>query len=157
MNNILLGAVAGAAGTIALDITTYGDMAVRGRASSNTPAEVVRRMADKAGIAPLNKPDEESDDRTKVRRSALGALSGYMIGITIGSVYGAARPLVAKLPLGAKALIVGGLAMAASDVPATILEATDPKTWGVSGWLSDIVPHAVYGLVTSGVFDALAV
>ena len=38
--------------------------------------------------------------------------------------------------------------MAGSDVPAVATGATDPKTWGTSGWLADIVPHAIYGLLT---------
>jgi hypothetical protein len=155
MNSVLLGAVAGAAGTMALDVTTYSDMAMRGRGSSNTPAEVVRRMADKAGMEPLNKPDAEADEQTKNRRSALGALSGYLIGLTIGATYGAANGLFSKVPVGAKALVLGGLAMAASDVPATMLDATDPKQWGTGGWMSDIVPHVIYGLVTVAVFDAI--
>ena len=155
MNSVVLGAVAGAAGTMALDMATYGDMAVRGRGSSNTPAEMIRRMADKAGIEPLNKPDEEADDRTKNRRSGLGALSGYAIGLTIGAAYGAARPVFSQVSLPAKALILGGLAMAASDVPAAMLQATDPKQWGAGGWLADIVPHVMYGLVTAAVFDTI--
>jgi|GEM_PF-6643874 len=48
------------------------------------------------------------------------------------------------------------LTMAASDVPAAKLGATDPKTWGVPEWLSDIIPHVVYGLVTASVCDAIA-
>jgi len=31
--------------------------------------------------------------------------------------------------------------------------ATDPKAWGTSGWLADIVPHAIYGLVTSAAYE----
>lgn len=155
MNNVLLGAVAGAAGTLALDAASYGDMAVRGRGSSNLPGEVVRRIADRAGFDPLSKPDDEADDKTKNRRSGLGALSGYLVGLTIGALYGAARPLAKRAPLGPKALLLAALAMAASDVPAAKLEATDPKTWGAAGWLADIVPHVIYGLVTVAVFDAV--
>lgn len=156
MNGVLLGAVAGAAGTMALDMATYADMAARGRASSTTPSEVIRRIADRAGIASLSKPDDEADERTQHRRSGLGALSGYAIGLSIGAAYGAARPLLARAPAAAKALALGALAMAASDVPAAKLHATDPKTWGTGGWLADIVPHLAYGLVTVAVFDAIS-
>lgn len=156
MNSVPLGAIAGAVGTTALDITTYLDMALRGRSPSNTPAEVVRRIADKAGIDPLNKPDEEAGDQSKNRRSALGALSGYLIGLTIGAGYGAGRPLFNRLPIGAKSIMLGGAAMAASAVPATTLGATDPKEWGTTGWLADIVPHLIYGVITATVFDAIA-
>jgi hypothetical protein len=32
--------------------------------------------------------------------------------------------------------------------------ATDPKTWGTSGWLADIVPHAtIYGLITVAAYE----
>jgi hypothetical protein len=155
MQNVVLGAIAGAAGTIALDVTTYSDMALRGRSSSNVPAEVIRRAADKAGIEPLNKPDELSDEQTKNRRSALGSLAGYTFGVSVGVLYSTAQPLFSKLPIGARAVILGGLVMAAMDVPATALRATDPKKWGLSAWMSDIVPHVMYGLVTASVCDAI--
>lgn len=152
---IILGAASGAAGTTALDMTTYGDMALRGRSSSNMPAEVVRRIAEKAGLEPLDKPDDQTDDRTKNRRSALGALSGYVYGVTVGIIYSTAQPLFRKLPIPARALILGGLVMAATDVPATLLRATDPKKWGAGGWVSDIVPHFMYGLVTVSICDMI--
>ncbi|MGZ3496146.1 MAG: hypothetical protein ACXWNK_04255 [Vulcanimicrobiaceae bacterium] len=156
MNNVVLGAVAGAAGTMALDIVSYLDIVVRGRGSSNLPAELIRRLAEIARIEPLSKPDEEADAATKNRRAALGALAGYAVGTSVGVAYGVAHPLFAKLPSAVKALLVGGLAMAASDVPLTVLELTNPRQWGTAGWLSDIVPHFAYGCVTVTVFDSLA-
>ena len=155
MKRLLYGAVAGAAGTMALDIVTYGDMLLRGRAPSDMPAEVIRRAAAKAGISPLDAPSDEIDAANKNRRSALGALSGYAVGITIGALYGVASPALRTVPIPMKGSVLGAMAMAASDVPATLLEATNPKEWGASGWIADIVPHAVYGLVTAAVMDAL--
>jgi hypothetical protein len=46
--------------------------------------------------------------------------------------------------------------MAASDVPMVALKVSNPKTWGVSGWLSDLVPHLIYGLVTVATVEALS-
>jgi hypothetical protein len=90
MRGLILGAIAGAAGTMALDIAGYADMAVRGRGSSGMPAEVIRRLAGKVGIASLGVPSDDADSATKNRRSALGALAGYKIGIMLGAIYGAA-------------------------------------------------------------------
>jgi hypothetical protein len=42
--------------------------------------------------------------------------------------------------------------MSGTDIPATVLGATDPKKWGASGWIADIVPHLSYGLVATCVF-----
>ncbi|MDQ2864974.1 MAG: hypothetical protein M3R51_01985 [Candidatus Eremiobacteraeota bacterium] len=156
MNALLCGAIAGAAGTLALDVSTYSDMALRGRQSSNMPAEVVRRMAERAGIESLARPDERSDNETKARRSALGALCGYAVGLGIGTVYGALRPRLKGIPGPLMGLVLGAAAMAASDVPAAKLGATDLSQWGVSGWLSDAIPHAIFGLVTAGVADAVS-
>jgi hypothetical protein len=44
--------------------------------------------------------------------------------------------------------------MAASDLPATALGLTDPRSWGAAGWMSDLLPHLAYGIVT--VYEALA-
>ncbi|HEY8314453.1 MAG TPA: hypothetical protein VIG51_09805 [Candidatus Baltobacteraceae bacterium] len=155
MRNVIVGAVAGAAGTMVLDMASYGDMAVRGRQSSNLPAEVIRRVAERAGVEPLGKPDDQVDDATKNRRSALGALSGYGVGLTVGALYGIVRPAMRGVPMLFAAVVLGGLVMAASDVPAAKLEATDPTTWSTDSWISDIVPHALYGLTTAFVFDVL--
>ena len=156
MRGVLLGAVAGAAGTMALDMVSYGDMALRGRQSSDMPAEVVRRLAEKAGNAALSVPSEEASDTTKNRRTALGSLSGYAIGISIGAAYGAL-----SLAAGSKRLFLlrtlalGAIAMAASDVPASLLGATNVKEWSVSSWASDIIPHVAYGLATAAVVAAI--
>jgi hypothetical protein len=157
MRGLILGAVAGAAGTMALDMVSYADMAVRGRGSSDLPAEVVRRLALRAGAAALSIPSDDADEATKNRRSALGALSGYTIGIALGAAYGLlSYRTPARRGFLVRAFVLGALAMAASDVPSAALGATDPRTWEASGWISDIVPHAAYGLVTAAAFEAMA-
>ena len=89
MNRVLRGAIAGAAGTIALDLTTYGDMLVRGRGASSVPARMAGVMADQIGIAPLATGTE--GDLAVNRREAAGALLGYTTGVGIGLVYGLLR------------------------------------------------------------------
>jgi hypothetical protein len=46
-------------------------------------------------------------------------------------------------------------AMAESDVPLVLLKASDPKTWGVSGWFSDLLPHLIYGFVMVATYEAV--
>jgi hypothetical protein len=157
MRGLILGAIAGAAGTMALDIASYADMALRGRGASDLPAEVIRRLAAKAGIAALSVPSDDADDATKSRRTALGALGGYKVGILLGALYGlASYPASKDRGIVMRSLVLCALAMAASDVPATMLEATNPAEWGASGWIGDIVPHAAYGLVTAAAFEFIA-
>jgi hypothetical protein len=156
MRGLMLGAIAGAAGTMALDVVSYGDMALRGRASSDMPAEVIRRLAARAGITALSIPSEEADDATKNRRSALGAISGYTIGMLIGALYGAVAYRHPERDLVLRAVLLGGLAMAASDVPAVLLGATDLAEWTPGSWVSDIVPHLAFGIVTAGAFATMA-
>jgi hypothetical protein len=38
--------------------------------------------------------------------------------------------------------------MAGNDAPAIAMRATDPTEWGVTGWISDITPHMIYGVAT---------
>lgn len=37
----------------------------------------------------------------------------------------------------------------------TLLGVTDPRTWSVIDWVSDLVPHAAYGAVTAAVLREL--
>ena len=151
-NNLLRGAIAGAAGTIALDVTTYGDMLLRGRSASNVPAKVAETMAAKVG---LDLGAGGTPEQAESRKSAVGALLGYATGVGLGVLHGALRPHLAVVPRPAAGVILGLGAMAASDVPIAATGASDPRTWGVSGWLSDLIPHLVYGFVTVAVYEAV--
>ncbi len=142
---MIQGAIAGAVGTMALDVTSYADMALRARSSSSLPAEVVKRMSARVGI-PI-----ENDNRA----SALGALTGYTVGVGVGVLYGALRTWVPRAPLTLTAIALGAAAMAASDVPAARSGATDVRKWGFTGWASGLIPHVAYGFVTAAVFDAI--
>jgi hypothetical protein len=147
---LLAGVAAGAIGTIALDLTTYLDMLVRARGSSDLPATVAGTLAERAGV------DLGSGEAAGNRKTALGALFGYGIGAGVGTVYGLLRPAFPSVPAATAGIGLGLAAMAASDVPPTALGITDPRAWGVSGWASDVVPHVIYGLVTAMAFDAIA-
>lgn len=153
MNSVLRGAIAGAAGTIALDLTTYGDMLVRGRGASSVPARMAGVLAEQLGIAPLAPAvkDEVADNR----REAAGALLGYTTGVGIGVLYGLIRGGRDRGAAPLTGAVVGLSAMAASDVPIALTGVSDPATWSATDWLSDIIPHLVYGVVTVAVYDAL--
>jgi len=152
-NRIVRGAIAGAAGTVALDAATYADMALRGRSSSDTPASLVGVLADRLGITPLG--TEAKDDAASNRRSGLGVLLGYATGVGVGIVYGALRGRRRDGSVLAGA-VVGLAAMTASDVPIALSGVSDPRAWGLSGWASDAIPHLVYGLVTVATYEAVA-
>jgi hypothetical protein len=147
------GLVAGAAGTAALNLTTYADMLIRGRPASSVPEKVAGRLAEDAGIEPIaaHKQDEASGNR----RSAAGALMGYVVGMGAGVDYAFLRAFMPGLPLPVAATAIGVMAMAASDVPATMTDATNPREWTASSWASDIIPHLAYGFATAAAFNML--
>ena len=157
LEDALAGVVAGALGTVALNITTYMDMAIRGRASSGAPSKLVSTVAEKANIPLSSKGVGANDETAQNRESGIGALLGFVNGLGVGAVYGLVRSLfdedAVSIPLAGA--IVGLAAMAASDVPLITSGVSDPKSWGVSGWLSDGIPHFIYGLVTTLAFEAL--
>lgn len=153
MNRVLRGAIAGAAGTIALDLTTYGDMLIRGRGASGVPARMSGVLADHLGLALLETRNE--GDVADNRREAAGALLGYTTGVGIGLVYGLLRAQSDRRTSSLAGAAVGLSAMAASDVPIALTGVSDPATWSTTDWLSDLIPHLVYGLVTVAVYDAL--
>jgi hypothetical protein len=154
LRHLLMGTAAGAVGTVALNVATYADMAIRGRPSSSVSAKMAGVLADKAGL-PLSTGGEGSDDeKVQNRQSGLGALFGYVTGLGVGTAYGLLRPLLRGVPMPVAGVGVGLAAMAASDIPVAALGVSDPTTWGVSDWAADVVPHLAYGLVTAIAYDA---
>jgi hypothetical protein len=45
--------------------------------------------------------------------------------------------------------------MAGANGPMTALGITDPRRWSPAAWISDVVPHLAYGLVTAAVARGL--
>ena len=156
LRDTLIGVVAGAVGTVALDIASYADMALRGRPASNAPAKLASTLANKVGL-PLSSHGVGVEDETAQNRaSGLGALLGYMNGLGMGLIYGLLRSQLEEVPIPLASVGVGLAAMAASDIPLVSLKVSNPKTWGVSGWLSDLIPHLIYGFVTVATYEALS-
>lgn len=137
------GLLAGAVGTTAINLTTYLDMAVRGRPASGLPADVVEAGTRAAGLEVPGSGAERSH-----RSTALGALSGIAAGLGTGVVASAARSAGLRLSPVSGSVVTGVTAMAATDVPAGLLGVTDPRTWSAESWASDVVPHLVYGAAT---------
>lgn len=153
LRNILIGAAAGAVGTVALNIATYADMAIRGRPGSGVPAQIVTTLADRTEVDLALESDDE--EVAQARASGIGALMGYYVGLKVGITYGLLRTRFQSVPTPLASIVTGAAAMAASDIPAAKLGVTDPKTWGKSGWASDIIPHLIYGIFTVLVFETL--
>lgn len=145
------GLIAGAAGTVTLNVLTYLDMAVRARPASSVPAQTVERAADAAG-AQLAADDERRQNRSQ----GLGALLGYVSGLGFGVLYGVVSQRAGdRIPVPAGALGLTVAAMAGANLPATVAGVTHPGEWGVEGWVADIVPHLAYGFATATVYDRI--
>ncbi len=155
VQNLADGILAGAAGSAILNATTYVDMAVRGRAPSDLPQKMVAKFAQMAGASDLAKPQAALSDHERHRRIALGALLGYTDGLGAGALFGAVRPAMRGVSWFWAGIGLAALTMALSEGTATALRQTDPAQWGVSGWISDIVPRCLYGWVTAIVFDRI--
>ncbi len=144
------GMAAGAAGTTALNAVTYLDMVVRGRPASNTPQRTVQTLADRAGV---QIPGDETT--RKNRLAGLGPLSGMAPGVGAGAVLAMARRLGFRPNPVAGGILTGAAAMAGTDGSMTALGVTQPGRWSATDWVSDAVPHLVYGLVTAAVVRAI--
>jgi hypothetical protein len=144
---LLRGAVAGAAGTTALNAATYLDMAVRGRASSSAPQDLVEAVAGRADVEIPGKGDERDN-----RLAGLGPLSGIGVGVAVGAAAGLLLSALRKRgiapPAPIAAVLIGAAAMASSDVPLKLFGISDPAEWEARDWAADAVPHLAYGLVT---------
>ncbi|WP_396448104.1 hypothetical protein [Actinomadura sp.] len=148
MDRLTRGLIAGAAGTTALNVVTYLDMALRGRPASSTPDQSVEMIADAAGVG------LGDGEKAENRKAGLGPMLGFGTGLGAGAVYGAvAGGRSVPKPVATAALTV--LAMLGSSAPMTALGLTDPREWSAADWLMDAVPHLAYGAVAAGVYDAL--
>ena len=148
---LLRGAVAGAAGTTALNAVTYLDMVVRGRGASSTPEQSVEKLSEKAHV-PI--PGDEETHQNRV--SGLGPLLGIAAGVGTGAALGAVRTTGVRPPLAVEATAAGLGAMVAGSGPMTVLGITDPRSWSPVDWISDVVPHAAYALVTAWTLQRLS-
>lgn len=149
MGTLRQGVLAGAAGTLALQVATYGDMLVRGRGASSMPANAAAKLVGFAGV-----DIEGDDDASRNRREALGTLMGYATGVVVVATLAAVAPGLLRRPL-IGGLAAGAAATAGADGPLVALGLTDPREWPPSSWAADIVPHAVYGIVAASTFAAL--
>lgn len=149
VRGLLIGAAAGAAGTTALNTTTYLDVVVRARPSSSTPEASVERLAEKVGV---RIPGD--DDQRANRIAGLGPMLGIATGIGVGALIGVARAAGVRPPQALSALVTTGIVLVASNAPMTVLKVTDPRTWSLSDWVSDVLPHLAYGVVASAVVAA---
>ncbi|PWR07751.1 hypothetical protein DKT68_17945 [Micromonospora acroterricola] len=142
------GAIAGAVGSTALNVVSYLDMALRARPASSTPEDTVGRLA---GITHV---DLGTGARAANRRSGLGALIGYGLGIAAGvafALYANGR----RQPLPMATGVLGAGVMTMTDGSITALGISDPRTWRRSDWISDIVPHLAYGLTAAATWNRL--
>ena len=149
MRRILRGAAAGAAGTTALHAVTYADMALRGRPPSRTPEESVEKIARMLGA------DLPGDAGARENRlQGLGALAGMATGVLVGAAYGAVEGLVRRQQPALRGVLVGTAALVGANAPMAVLGISDPRSWSAADWVSDLVPHVAYGLVTALTYDA---
>jgi uncharacterized membrane protein len=137
------GALAGAAGTTALNVATGIDMAVRGRPASDAPQRVVSALVDQAGVSVPG--DRRARDR---RLAALGPLTGTAVGVAIGGVAGVLRAGGLWLPAAVGGPLLGAAAMLGSDGPIAALGVGNPRRWTAAEWAADAIPHLIYGLTT---------
>ena len=140
----LRGAAAGAAGTTALNVVAYLDMAVRGRPASSTPGNTVEKLAAAAHV-----PVPGDGVQRASRVEGLGALTGLVAGV--GGLLGLARASGFR----AGTLLTTLTVLVSTNGPMTVLGVTDPRTWSAVDWISDLVPHLAYAAVVTTTMDAL--
>jgi hypothetical protein len=149
--SLAAGLAGGAAGATALNAVTYLDMAWRGRPASTSPEQLVEKLSDATG---MKVPGEGKTRGNRV--SGLGALMGIATGVGVGVALVSLRAVGIRPGVVLSSVLAGAGAMAASDLPLAALKISDPRTWTRAQWLSDIIPHAVFGVVTALVVNGVA-
>ena len=143
--------MAGAAGTTALNAVAYLDMAWRGRPPSSIPQQSVEELARRAGREIPGTGAEREN-----RLEGLGALAGIATGLAVGTAAGELRAVVLRLGPVLGPVLLGGAAMAATDVSLTRLGLTDPREWDATAWLSDAGPHLAFGVISYAALRAMS-
>lgn len=142
------GAIAGAVGSTVLNAVTYLDMTLRGRPASSTPQRSAGRVADVTHL------DLGSGDEAANRRSGLGPLLGYGLGVGAGVAF-ALLSRGRRMPLALASGVLGGGVMTMADSSYAVLGVSDPRTWSRTDWLSDIIPHLAFGLSAAATWNRL--
>ncbi len=142
------GAIAGAVGSTVLNAVTYLDMTLRGRPASSTPEQTAGRVAD------LTQLHLGSGQRADNRRSGLGPLLGYGLGVGAGVAF-ALLARGRRTPLALGSGVLGGGVMTLSDSSYAVLGVSDPRTWSRVDWLSDLIPHLAFGLSAAATWNRL--
>lgn len=148
---LVRGAIAGAAGTTALNAVTFADMALRGRPASSTPQDTVER-----GLALLGTEVPGDGKQKEARSIALGSLLGVASGTAVGVAVAALR--AGGWPTGrtATAATTWTLVMIAGNGPMTALGVTDPRTWAATDWAADVIPHVAYAAAATAALRGLS-
>ena len=150
MRTAVLGALAGAVGVTALNAASYLDVSVRGRASSDAPAKLAERIVDRLAI-PL------AHDPAKRQRqlAGIGPLLGIATGVAVGVACGLGRSQLERMPFLLASMATGATAMLCSDVPLAATGVSDPRSWSMADWISDLVPHLVFGAAVEATLRSL--
>ncbi|MFI6084085.1 hypothetical protein ACIBBB_24410 [Streptomyces sp. NPDC051217] len=147
---LLYGAASGAAGTTALNVVGYADITLRGRPASTTPEITVRRLAEKLH---LRIPGEGPALDNRV--VGLASLTGFAVGLAMGTVLSLTRAAGWHPSKGPEYAAATVGALICTNGPLTVLGVSDPRTWSAADWVSDIVPHLAYALVTTAVLERM--
>jgi hypothetical protein len=79
------------------------------------------------------------------------------LGVGIGAASGLARSSArGRVSTPLAGLGVGVAATTVADASYALSAASDPAEWTTADWISDLVPHVVYGLVTVAAYEAIS-
>ncbi|MGI8900329.1 MAG: hypothetical protein ACR2HA_05275 [Nocardioides sp.] len=95
------------------------------------------------------------EDTRKNRVAGLGPLTGIFAGVGVGAALGLARTAGWRPHVRTAGLATGLGAIAATAGPMAALGVSDPRTWTLQDWVSDVVPHVAYGVTVAAVAQAL--
>lgn len=135
------GLFAGAAGTVAMTVSSTLEAKLRGRGASSTPAQAATKVL---GVEPI---DEEAEARFS-----------NLVHWGYGTAWGGARGLLAVAGLsGTKATAAHlGMVWGTEQVMLPALEITPPLTeWGVKEIAVDAMHHLVYAAATGAAYSLL--
>ena len=142
IGRVAQGVAAGCAGIVALEVASYADQYLKGRAASKTPTQLGEGIAERAGL-------ELGEGRKRTNRaSALGPMAGYADGVPLAAsnsgevlIRGKACPIIGRVSMDYLTVDLNGCPAARVGDEVVLVGRSGRREITIEDWARDKQTH----------------